>query len=193
GMPPKAEKWPWLCTIAASLGLLAAGVVHAEEADGKPHTATPIKHLIIIIGENRTFDHVFGVYKPRPGQTVSNLLSKGIVKEDGSPGANSGAAAQFTVPAQPAYYIGAGTKAPYASLPAPDLSGTPNAPRQSEPPFATAGAASAAEHDLAPGDVRLLTTGASGLAGTTGTDTRIASASSLPNGPFQLTGPGLAY
>ncbi len=192
-MPPETEKWAWLCAIAAVSGLLATGAAHAEEARGKPHTPAPIKHLIVIIGENRTFDHVFGVYKPRPGQMVSNLLSKGIVKEDGSPGANFGAAAQFTVPAQPAYYVSAGTKTPYASLPAPDLSGAPNAPRQSEPPFATAGAASAAEHDLAPGDMHLLTTGASGLAGTTGTDTRIAGALNLPNGPFQLTGPALAY
>ncbi|MGO9472486.1 MAG: alkaline phosphatase family protein [Rhodomicrobium sp.] len=192
-MPPKFERWAWLCAIAAVPGLLAAGMVHAAEADGKPHTATPVKHLIIIIGENRTFDHVFGVYKPSPGQTVSNLLSKGIVKEDGSPGANFGAAAQFSVPAQSAYYISADAKTPYASLPAPQLSGTPNAPRLSDPPFATAEAASAAEHDLAPGDMRLLTTGASGLAGTTGADTRIASASNLPNGPFQLAGPALAY
>ncbi|MGB9026562.1 MAG: alkaline phosphatase family protein, partial [Rhodomicrobium sp.] len=96
-MPPKAEIWAW--AIAAVLSLLAAGAVRAQEAGGQPHTATPIKHLIVIIGENRTFDHVFGVYKPLSGQTVSNLLSKGIVKEDGSPGANFGATAQFTVPA----------------------------------------------------------------------------------------------
>jgi len=174
-------------------GLLAAGAVRAEEAGGKPYPATPIKHLIVVIGENRSFDHVLGVYKPRPGQTVSNLFSKGIVKEDGSPGANFGAAMQFTVPAEPAYYIGPNTKTPYASLPAPELSGTPNAPRQSEPPFATIEAASSAEHDLAPGDIRLLTTGASGLAGTTGIDMRVAGASNLPDGPFRLTGPELAY
>jgi phospholipase C len=27
-------------------------------------TQTPIKHVIVIVGENRTFDHVFGTYKP---------------------------------------------------------------------------------------------------------------------------------
>ncbi len=192
-MPPKAQKWMWLCAINALLGLLATGLVHAEEAGGKPGAATPIKRVIIIIGENRTFDHVFGVYKPSAGQTISNLLSKGIVKEDGSPGVNFSAAAQFTAPAQPAYYIGAGAKTPYASLPPPELRDTPNSPRQSEPPFATEEAASAAEHDLAPADVHLLTTGASGLARTTGTDTRIAGASNLPNGPFQLSGPALPY
>ena len=51
-------------------------------------TATPIKHVIIIIGENRSFDHVFATYEPKTGQTVWNLLSEKIVKPDGSPGAN---------------------------------------------------------------------------------------------------------
>ena len=33
----------------------------------------------MIIGENRTFDHVFATYQPPVGQTVDNLLSKGII------------------------------------------------------------------------------------------------------------------
>src|ERR1700730_12403112 len=41
-------------------------------------TATPIKHVIVIIGENRSFDHVFATYVPKRGQTVHNLLSEGI-------------------------------------------------------------------------------------------------------------------
>ena len=53
-----------------------------------PASTTPIKHVIVIIGENRTFDHVFATYVPKNGQTVSNLLSKGIVKADGTPGPN---------------------------------------------------------------------------------------------------------
>src|ERR1700731_3611485 len=54
-----------------------------------PKTATPIKHVIILIGENRGLDHTFGVYKPKgQGQTISNLMSKGIVNEDGTPGPN---------------------------------------------------------------------------------------------------------
>src|SRR5215471_2194055 len=53
-----------------------------------PGTATPIQHVIVIIGENRTFDHVFATYKPVAGQTVNNLLSEGIVNRDGTPGPN---------------------------------------------------------------------------------------------------------
>src|SRR5271167_4421079 len=49
-------------------------------------TRTPIKHLIIVIPENRSFDNVFATYTPPPGQTVWNLLSRGIIKADGSPG-----------------------------------------------------------------------------------------------------------
>jgi hypothetical protein len=38
-------------------------------------TASPIKQVIVIIGENRSFDHVFATYKPKHGETVSNLIS----------------------------------------------------------------------------------------------------------------------
>ena len=36
----------------------------------------------MIIGENRGFDHVFATYVPTSGETVDNLLSKGIVALD---------------------------------------------------------------------------------------------------------------
>ena len=58
----------------------------AQDAAAILTTATPIKHVIVIIGENRTFDHVFATYQPKSGETVSNLLSKGIVNADGTPG-----------------------------------------------------------------------------------------------------------
>ena len=65
-----------------SLGLNSAG------PDGISKTATPIKHVIVIIGENRSFDHVFATYVPKGNQKVWNLLSQGIVKADGTPGPN---------------------------------------------------------------------------------------------------------
>jgi phospholipase C len=49
---------------------------------------TPIQHVIIIVGENHTFDNLFGTYRPKAGQHISNLLSKGIVNADGTPGPN---------------------------------------------------------------------------------------------------------
>src|SRR5579871_4562818 len=45
-------------------------------------TRTPIRHVLVIVGENRSFDHVFATYRPRHGQRIDNLLSKGIVNED---------------------------------------------------------------------------------------------------------------
>src|ERR1700739_2755474 len=85
---------------AASIAGIATMVLQlispavAAAADQSSKTRTPIKHLIVIIGENRTFDHVFATYKPKQGQSISNLLSKGIVNEDGSPGPNFSLGAQ---------------------------------------------------------------------------------------------------
>ncbi len=57
--------------------------------------APPSKHVILLIGENRTFDHVFATYTPPRGQSVENLLSEGIVKADGTAGANVAKAEQW--------------------------------------------------------------------------------------------------
>src|SRR6202171_4532104 len=72
------------------------------------HSATrsPIKHVIVLIGENRSFDHLFGVYKPKgEDQTISNLLSKGIVNADGTPGPNYYRLAQHNFLAPPQYFF----------------------------------------------------------------------------------------
>jgi len=66
-----------------SLGGPLAGSLEAHE---KEHTKTPIKHVIVLIGENRTFDHLFATYVPKSRDSVSNLLSKGIINADGTPG-----------------------------------------------------------------------------------------------------------
>src|SRR6202050_5483925 len=77
-------------------GPLASSIQAGQDEDkNEQHTSSPIKHVILIIGENRTFDHVFATYQPRSGQTVLNLLSEGIVNVDGSPGPNFGLAAQW--------------------------------------------------------------------------------------------------
>ena len=196
--------------IAAAIALTAmlAGQLQAiphayadddRDGDGRSHprderrlgTETPIEHLIVVIPENRSYDHTYATYEPRHGQSVSNLLSKGIVKADGAPGPNFAAGAQFTVPPQPAFYIAAPSKTPYAVLPAPDTSGTPTAPRDTAPPFTSLQIA-AVERDLETADLALLTTGASGLPARS-IDTRVTNAANLPNGPFQLTGPTMPY
>ena len=70
-----------LCALALAQLSLGATLASAAENHDKD-TATPIKHVIVIIGENRGFDHVFATYVPTSGETVDNLLSKGIVALD---------------------------------------------------------------------------------------------------------------
>ncbi len=57
-------------------------------------TMTPIKHVIVIYGENRSFDHLFATYTSPSGDKVLNLLSEGIIREDGKPGPNFDKAAR---------------------------------------------------------------------------------------------------
>ncbi|MGY4425078.1 phospholipase C [Bradyrhizobium sp. JR6.1] len=148
-------------------------VKHDHDQDDKDHggkgkTASPIKHVIILIGENRGLDHTFGIYKPKgKGQTISNLLSKGIVNEDGTPGPNFAQAQQYSVAGQPSFYIGAPAiaKSPYNAtnvMPQPNTNGTPTAQSDTSPPFKTIAEASV-EKDMDPADLDILTTGFSGL------------------------------
>ena len=199
---------------AAALGALTvnAGAADPDKSIDKTPTTTPIKHVIVVIAENSSFDHAFGTFRPRDGQHIANLLSKGIVNTDGTPGPNFKKAAQFTVSQQPKYFISAPdvSKTAFTTLPPPDLNGVPVAGSDSHPPpFATVAAAQAAEPSLEPEDAVLLTTGASGITikpettngqpnGVRNPDARILNVTNLPNGPFQQTakdaqGNGLAY
>jgi phospholipase C len=97
----------WALQVALSVTLLSISAVllassfnstpgQANKAPkGDPNTATPIKHVIVIVGENRSFDHLFATYVPKPGEAVNNLLSEEIVNADGTPGANYSRATQF--------------------------------------------------------------------------------------------------
>jgi phospholipase C len=115
------------------LGVAAAMPAHAADPDAATDqlkTATPIKHVIVVIGENRSFDHVYGTYAPKSGDSILNLLSEGIVLPDGSPGPNFSLAKQYTTSGQTNYFIGVAesNKTPYTNLPAPTLGGAPNVP-----------------------------------------------------------------
>jgi phospholipase C len=157
------------------------------QAQEEPHTKTPIKHVIVIIGENRSFDHIFATYKPKPGETIDNLLSKGIIKEDGTPGLTYSLAEQFsaTDTASNKFQISPLGKSIYSVLPAPLAGGPTNAP------ISTLALAQASENGLASGYSVDLTTGGTGLAART-PDTRIPNVNNLLPGPFQLT-PGVPY
>jgi|HubBroStandDraft_1064217.scaffolds.fasta_scaffold00015_84 phospholipase C len=182
------------------LALLAAQSAGAQIAPNDANTTSPIKHVIVIIGENRSFDHVFATYQPPAGQSILNLQSEGIVRANGEQGPNFHRRTSFGQPVQylgyqPGDYTINPTKIePYESLPAPGSAGAPFVASDTNfPPFATLAAAANFEFGLYPGDLALITTGATGLSGFDVPDTRITNDADLPDGPFQLTGPHLPY
>ena len=175
-------------------------------AEDHHRTASPIKHVIVIIGENRTFDHIFATYVPKAGESVNNLLSEGIVNADGTPGPNYALAGQNS-----ACDLGAGATCPntgyvetngqkyklspkgkqlYSVLPAP-LTGGPTDVCANNGICSLADAM-ASENGLAPDYYQYLTTGGTGLPSHT-PDTRITNVTSLPPGPFQLTSATFSY
>jgi len=181
-----------------ALGGVFASPAQAEEREAE-RTRTPIKHVIVLIGENRTFDHVFATYKPKKGEFVNNLLSKGIVNEDGTAGPNFARAKQFraVAPFKMQFFISLknSEKAPYDILPQPTLNFAPTATMF--PPGTPAPFLAAIEPSLEIGDVNLLTTGAAtGFPQTfvqPDPDTRMANFNTLPNEPFPLKGTNLPY
>ena len=107
----------------------AAPLTTVEQEAQHQQTQSPIKHVIVLIGENRTFDHLFATYVAPSGDSVKNLLSEGIIKADGTPGRNFTRAQQFEAlpPFKTSYYISLGPhdKAPYQILPEPTLNDSP--------------------------------------------------------------------
>jgi len=106
---------------AASPQAAAAGnqVTTASVIASRP-TTTPIKHVVVIIGENHTFDNVFATYQPPNGQHIWNLLSEGIVTRSGSPGPNFKAASQLTSGKQSKYTLTPAITGQYTTLPQPN-------------------------------------------------------------------------
>ena len=146
------------------------------------NTRTPIQHVIVIIGENRTFDHVFATYQPRHGERVSNLLSKGIVNPDGTPGPNFFLARQSSATDTSAegFQLNPSNNVAYSVFP-PVLAGG-----YSAAPFPDVATAKLYENGLPDDYYVYLTTGGTGLAHGA-VDTRVPNATSLPSGPFQIT------
>jgi phospholipase C len=169
--------------------LLAGGVwfnsAQAQQYPRRNNPQTPIEHVIVIIGENRSFDHVFATYVPRNGQRVRNLLSEGIVNADGTPGPNFSQAEQNAAAdmASDAFLLNP-AKSSFSNnaLPAPLVGG----PKDSYVAGDSLTLAEQSENGLPSSYYQDLVSGGSGLTSKT-PDTRITDVSSLPPGPFQLT------
>src|SRR5215467_11053990 len=101
----------WMLTTALGgvlMAVISNGPIKADDDHrGEGKTATPIKHVIVLIGENHTFDNIYGMYRPREGQSVWNLLSKGIVSPAGDTVVNTKAQQfQINLPLRsPTYFI----------------------------------------------------------------------------------------
>jgi phospholipase C len=189
-----------LAVFQLTVGGPFAATVQAQQ---RRQTRTPIQHVIVLIGENRTFDHLFATYVPKSGDSVKNLLSEGIIKADGTPGPFFHKATQFqaAAPFRSKYFVSLrdNEKVPYQTLPEPTLNFSPS-PATGEPPPFPAGTPAAflasIEPSLESGDLALLTTGTSGAAQTAELpdfDSRINNFDHLPNGPFPLAGATLPY
>jgi phospholipase C len=179
--------------LALLVNLGAPAPAAAQNSASVTHTATPIKHVIVIIGENRSFDHVFATYKNKNGEAVSNLLSKGIIKADGTPGPNYALSAQYSAVdsrdvGSGVYAISPPEKTLYSNDP-PVVAGGPE-----NPYVATLALAKLIEPgQLWPTYYKDLTIGGTGLEPYAEADTRIPNVFSLPEGAFQLTSPTLTY
>ncbi len=182
-----------LCCLQSGLATIALfqmtfGASLANAAPGESpdiRVQTPIKHVIVIIGENRSFDHVFATYVPKTGETVQNLLSEGIVNVDGTPGPNFyKAQQQAAADMAPDTFLLNPDKASFPGnvLPAPLTGG----PTDSYVPGDSLSLAIQSENGLSPLYYLGMISGGTGLTSRT-PDTRISNVNSLMPGPFQLT------
>ena len=167
-----------------------------------PATTTPIQHVIVIIGENRSFDHVFATYVPKSGQTINNLLSEGIISLDANknaiPGPNFNQAQQLAATDTPTdSFLLDPPKQQFPSnvLPAPLVGGptglqgyfSGSNPCNTNPPIPALAVRSTFGNRVADsGGYFALISGGTGLPKYT-PDTRINNVTSLPAGPFQIT------
>src|SRR5208282_2058938 len=164
-------------------------------------TSTPIKHLIVVIGENRSFDNVFATYVPSdPRQSVWNLLSQGIVDKTGAPGLNAAKALQRQATDQVTYQLAPSITGAFSTLPQPSttLSALPTSPCQLSNLLKTfgqnpAGTSFCSDIGLLPADQSLLSAGGTGqsfyypsLSLYPVPDCRYPS--NLPNAPYSLVG-----
>ena len=193
---------------AAIMSLVCTNTAHAFEENSKggerhkdSDTRSPIKHVVVIVGENRTFDHIFATYQPGRGEHVDNLLSKGIVKEDGSPGPHYDLSAQYRATDTGVYSIHPAKTGPFNQishrLQAPGTSYAFQAPYTNwqqaawdgpgplDPSVFSLADLAKIEYGLYPQDLHLLYTGATGVAPGS-PDSRIRNYDNLPHGAYPL-------
>ena len=161
----------------AALSLSPA--VHAEDAITHITTTTPIKHVIIIVGENRSFDHLFATYVPTRNETGSPIsCPRGSSTRTARPDRTS--RRRTSIRSCRPRMAGNSSAAPtgrkplYATLPAPDVGGV-----GAVSPYAAILTIPGGDPGLPPQDQFLFGTGGTGLSFTLGPDTRITNVNAL--------------
>lgn len=173
-----------LSSLALLQSTFGAVVAQAAETNRYP-TQSPIKHVIVIIGENHSFDNVFATYEPAHHREIWNLRSLGIVNKDGTPGPNFHLARQkaATDTAADAFLLSPPkTEFQNAVLPAPLVGG----PKESYVSGNSLTTAQQTENGLPADYYQYLVSGGTGQTSYT-PDQRISNVNNLPAGPFQLT------
>jgi phospholipase C len=116
-----------LTKLSASLAAIFAGLALANTAYANDSaTTTPIKHVIVVVGENVTFDTLFATYQSASGKPVMNLLSQGIIRADGTPGPAYKRAQQSQAVSEDKYSLDAHRTGPFKALTQPTLIGAYN-------------------------------------------------------------------
>ena len=187
-----------LSALAISQMLVSCG--NSNNVSTTPVTSTttavnvptsPIQHVIVIIGENHSFDNVFATYMPQNGNGIWNLLSKQIVNQDGSPGPNFNLAQQQAASdTSTDSFLLSPTKSTFTGgvLPAPLTGG----PADSYVTGNSLTLAQSSENGLSPEYYQYMITGGTGQASHV-PDARIANVNALAPGPFQLTSSTFSY
>src|SRR5258708_15086717 len=182
-----------LTAVLFSLGGTLANAAPPDKKTQGKDSKSPVKHVIVIVGENRSFDHVFATYKPKHGETVDNLLSKHIINEDGTHGSKYWLATQYSADITGAteFQLSPTNKTPYGIHPAPLTGGPTDVCKNNG--ICTLADAEASENGLPDAAYYgFLTSGGTGVPGRV-PDSRVtgvhstAPYSSLPGGPFQLS------
>ena len=111
-----------LAELAGVLLAMLTECVNSSAALASDALRSPIRHVIVIVGENHSFDNLFGTYRPvrGSGESVMNLLSEGIINPDGTPGPRFSKAEQWQATVGDKYSIAPAHTTPYTRLPRPN-------------------------------------------------------------------------
>jgi phospholipase C len=183
--------------IYCSLGAAAMVLLFAVSALSQQSTptTTPIKHVIVVIGENRSFDNLFATFQPADTtQHVWNLLSQGIVTASGGRGPNFDAAVQHEAldTASDGFLLSPPQTVTYTALPQPSTTEGDILFAPAKIPSSLSflyGKAITNEPGLAAADQNLLNDGGllSGVPPLVNFVPDIRFPKNLLNGPFQIT------